>query len=163
MMKERKWLILAIGIIVGVVVGASLGYTFSLPQITKVSGENNKLMLQLDDLNAIYNTLNATYTWLKQHSFTYYIVQDSINLSNIQIFQKFSLWYYLNGTITNIGAKPIEVVYVYAILVNPDGTKNFSPYRYEKIEHLYIGETATFEIEITEYDESQTVELFLVY
>lgn len=162
-MKERKWLILAIGIIVGVVVGADLGYAFSLPQITKVRDENSKLMLQFDSLNATYGTLNATYTWLKQHSFTYYVVQDSINVSNIQIFQKFSLWYYLNGTITNIGSKPLEAVYVYVIFVNPDGTKDFSPYRYEKIEDLYMGETAAFEISLESYNEGQTAELFLVY
>jgi len=59
--------------------------------------------------------------------------------------------------------KPLKEVYVYAILVNPDGTKDFSPYRYDVINDLYMGETATFRITVWKYDESQKVELFLVY
>jgi len=163
-MKERKWLILAIGIIVGVVVGAGLGYAFSLPLITKVRDENSKLMLQFDNLNTTYSTLNATYTWLKQHSFTYYVVDDCINISNVQIV-KVPFWddWYVNGTVTNIDNKPIEVVYIYLILVNPDGTRDFNPYRYDTIENLYIGEVATFSIDTELYHEGQTVEIFLVY
>jgi len=171
-MMERKWLILVIGIIVGLVVGAGLGYSFTLSETMKLKDENdelrlqyNGLKLQFESLNATYNTLNATYTWLKQHSFTYYTVGDDINISNIGIFRESEWfdWWTINGTITNVSDKPIETVYVYLILRNPDGTADFETYRYEKIENLYIGETEPFEFSYINYNESQTVELFLVY
>ena len=123
----------------------------------KLKDENDELRLQ-------YESLNVTYTWLKQHSFTYYTVGNAINISNIGINIRHPIFgdVIVNGTITNIGDKPMENVCVYLILRNPDGTTDFSPYRYERIENLYIGESASFEI-YAEYDEGQTVELFLVY
>lgn len=164
-MMERKWLMLVIGIIVGLVVGAGLGYSSTLAENVKLRGENDQLRLQLESLNATCNTLNATYTWLKQHSFTYYTVGNEINVSNVGIFRESEWfdWYTINGTITNIGDKPVETVYVYLILRNPDGTADFSTSNYDKIENLYIGETAPFEFSYIDYDESQTVEIFLVY
>ena len=169
---ERKWLIAAVGIIIGLVIGAGLGYAFILAQTIKLRHENdelrsqyNDLKLEYESLNTTYTTLNATYTWLKHHSFTYYTAGDDINVSNIGIFRKTEWfdWWTINGTITNIGDKPIETVYVYLVLRNPDGTIDFSTSGYDKIENLYIGETATFEFSYIDYDESQTVEIFLVY
>lgn len=72
-------------------------------------------------------------------------------------------WWTINGTITNISGKPIKTVYVYLILRNPDGTVVFEPWDYEKIENLYIDETAAFEFSGITYNEGQTIELFLVY
>jgi hypothetical protein len=163
-MMERKWLMLVIGIIVGLVVGAGLGYSSTLGEIAKLRDENDQLRLQFESLNATHNTLNATYTWLRQHSFTYYIVGNDINVSNVGIFKNpWWLDWTINGTVTNISDKPIKTIYVYVIFVNPNGTKEFSPYRYAVISDLYIGETATFSVNSEVYQENQTIELFLVY
>ncbi|MBS7637180.1 hypothetical protein KEJ37_07650 [Candidatus Bathyarchaeota archaeon] len=51
-------------------------------------------------------------------------------------------------------------IYIYVIFVNPDGSKDFSPYRYNVIEDLYMGETATFSINSEVY---QTIQIFLAY
>ena len=163
-MMESKWLIITavVGVtalLVGVVVGAVFGFASTLPQIQGLTDENDELRLQ-------YENLNATYTWLKGHSFTYYTVGDAINISNLEIIEREYFWeivYDIEGTITNISDKPIESVYVYLILRNPDGIADFSTYRYEEIESLYIGETASFEFFGITYDEGQTVEIFLVY
>lgn len=69
----------------------------------------------------------------------------------------------VNGTITNIGDKPIEKVYVYLILRNPDGSADFRTYDYDLIENLYMGESETFEFTWITIEEGQTVEIFLVY
>ena len=119
-------------------------------------------ILDLEDKNEL---LEGENTWLKQHSFTYYTVGDAINISNVGIFKEYEWWDYvtINGTITNISDKPIETVYVYLILRNPDGTAEFESYNYDMIENLYIGETEPFEFSYIYYDESQTVEIFLIY
>jgi hypothetical protein len=62
----------------------------------------------------------------------------------------------INGIITNISNEPIEIVYVYLILRNPDGTIDFSTSKYDKIENLYVGETQSFEFSYIYYNESQT-------
>lgn len=146
-------IVLAIGL-----VGAVMNYTSIISEkdntIASLNSEIANFQEKIDDLN-------ATYTWLKHHSFTYWIVGNDINISNVGIFENFI--FIINGTATNIGTKPLKEVYVYAILVNPDGTKDFSPYRYDVINDLYMGETATFRITVWKYDESQKVELFLVY
>jgi len=126
------------------------------------NSEIETLESQVDELRLQYNLLNTSYTWLKQHSFTYYTVGDAINISNVGIFEEWFYWT-INGTITNISDKPIETVYVYLILRNPDGTAVFNTWDYEEIKNLYIGETEPFEFSVYEYDESQTVEIFLVY
>jgi len=107
--------------------------------------------------------ISLQYEELKKHSFTYYVVGDAINISNVGIYYEGWLYWTINGTVTNISDKPIQTLYVYLILRNPDGTAVFDPYEYEKIENLYIGETATFEFSIWDYDESQTVEFLLIY
>jgi len=142
-MMDRKWLMIIIGIIVGLVVGAGLGYSSTLAETAKLRDENDQL---------------------RQHSFTYYIVGNDINISNVGIFEREWFGWTINGTITNVSNKPIETIYVYLILRNPDSTADFEDYRYEKIENLYIGETEPFEFQlIYEPTESQTIELFLVY
>ena len=159
---ERKWLMLVIGVIVGLIIGTCLGYSSTIGEISKLRDENIQLKLQLESLNVTYHTLNAKYTWLKQHSFTYYTVGNDINISNVGIYK--GVWSYtINGTITNISNKPIKTVYVYLILRNPDGTADFDPWCYEKIENLYIGETATFKFSLITYKEDQTVEILLIY
>jgi hypothetical protein len=164
-MVNRKWAMLVIGIIIGLVVGAGLGYSSTLAETARLRDEHDQLKLQFEGLNATYNTLNATYNWLRQHSFTYYIVGNEINISNVGIFKESEWfdWWTINGTITNISDKPIETVYVYLILRNPDGTADFSTSNYDEIENLYIGETATFEFSYVYYNESQTIEIFLIY
>ncbi|MBA7468576.1 hypothetical protein ES707_03827 [subsurface metagenome] len=126
--------------------------------------ENDELWLTIWSLRSQYDTLNTTHTWLKQHSFTYYTVGDAINISNVGIFNGHYWTCTINGTITNISDKPIETVYVYLILRNPDGTAVFDTWDYDIIENLYIDETSPFEFStVWDYDESQTVEIFLVY
>jgi len=132
-------------------------------QISSLNTQIQTLTNQKNQLQTWLNSLNATYTWLKQHSFTYYTVGDAINISNVGIFSEWLDYWTINGTITNISDKPIETVYVYLILRNPDGTAEFESYNYVKIEDLYIGETAVFEFSYIVYDESQTVEIFLIY
>jgi valyl-tRNA synthetase len=134
---ERKWLKL-IGIIVGLLIGAGLGYSSALGDIAKLRDENKQLRLWCESLNAPYHALNLTYNWLKQHSFTYYTVKNDINISNVGIYKGWFM-YTINGTITNIGNKPIKTVYVYLILRNPEGTADFSSFSHDVIENLYIG------------------------
>jgi hypothetical protein len=81
---------------------------------------------QIVDLQSQIDDLNATYNWLKQHSFTYYVTQDYVNISNVCIY------------------------------------KDFSPYRYATVSDIWMGETATFAIDISEYKEDQTVEFFVI-
>ena len=138
--------------------------------INALSDENNTLQDQVDTLQLQISSLNTSlqevrlqYEELKRHSFTYYVVDDAINISNIEIFYKEWWGWTINGTVTNISNKPIQTLYVYSILRNPDGTADFYPSEYEEIENLYIGETATFELSIYDYDESQTVEILLIY
>lgn len=83
-MMESKWLVAAVGII-ALVVGAGLGYALTLPQTMKLKDENDDLKLQLESLNASYSALNATYTWMKQHSFTYYLVSNAIQVPTIRL------------------------------------------------------------------------------
>ena len=56
-----------------------------------------------------------------------------------------------------------EEIWVYVLLRNLDGTIYFRDWSYEKIEDLYIGETASFDILLLSYEEGQTVEIWLVY
>ena len=146
-------------------------------RINTLSDENNTLQGQVDTLQSQISSLNASlqeaiaerdalrlqYEELKRHSFTYYVVDDAINISNIGIFQESWVSWTINGTVTNISNKAIQTLYVYLIPRNPDGTADFDPFEYEEIENLYIGETATFEFSIYDYDESQTVEILLIY
>jgi hypothetical protein len=106
--------------------------------------------------------INVSYIQLKQ--LKYYEVGSSIKISSLDV--EVDEWLEITkvkGNITNIGDKPIKVVYVYAFLRNPDETIYFSPDDYEEIKDLYIGETANFEIWIYSYTASQTVEIWLVY
>ena len=132
-------------------------------QILDLEDENDELWLTVWSLTLQYDTLNTSYTWLEQHSFTYYTVGNAINISNVGIFKEWLFGWTINGTITNISNKPIETVYVYLILRNPDGTTDFDTWDYVEIGNLYIDETAPFEFPYSSYDESQTVEIFLVY
>ena len=134
-------------------------------QILDLEDENDELRLQ-------YNTLNTTYTWLKQHSFTYYTVGDDsiisvgddIRISNVGIYEVGGpIGWIISGTITNIGNKPIGPIYVYRVLRNPDGTADFSTYDYVEVLHLFVGETRLFTFPSIDYDEIQTIEVFLVY
>jgi predicted PurR-regulated permease PerM len=169
-MSEKKVIsrntVVALGIVciiltVGLV-GAVANYTSIISEkentIASLNSEITSLQNQINDLN-------ATYIWLKHHSFTYYTVKNDINISNVGIYKVSELFdeYTINGTITNIGNKPIETVYVYLILRNPDGTSVFDTWDYEKIENLYIGETATFEFAYITYNENQSVEILLIY
>lgn len=146
-------------------------------QVSSLETENNQLQTWLDGNKSQISFLEASIfslenaiesledenTWLKQHSFTYYTVGDAINISNVGIFEEWLFGWTINGTITNISDKPIETVYVYLILRNPDGTADFDTWDYEEIGNLYIGETSPFEFPYSSYDGSQTVEIFLVY
>lgn len=156
-LMNRKLLgITIIAFVVGLGLGLAIGFAAKI----------HRFLVDYDALNNDYTQLQANYTWLKQHSFTYYTVGDTINISNLEITEREYFWetvYDIKGTITNIGDKPIEIVYVYLILKNPDGTCEFETYRYEKIENLYTGETASFEFSGIDYEEEQTVEIWLIY
>ena len=169
-MSEKKTVGRNVAIILGIIViilfaglaGVVINYTSIINEKVNTIASLNS---QIASLQETINMFNTSYTWLKQHSFTYYIVNDAINISNIGIFQESGFWneWTINGTVTNISDKPIQTLYVYLILRNPDGTADFDPYEYERIDDLYIGETATFEFSIYDYDETQTVEILLVY
>jgi len=173
-MSERKVVGKKVVIILGIIciilavglIGAIINYTSILKEKDGVIASLNSQVMSKDaqivDLQSQIDDLNATYNWLKQHSFTYYVTQDYVNISNVCIYKELSLWYYVNGTVTNTGNKPIKTVYIYAILVNPDGSKDFSPYRYATVSDIWMGETATFAIDISEYKEDQTVEFFVI-
>jgi hypothetical protein len=175
-MSERKVVGKKVVIILGIIciilavglIGAIINYTSILKEKDGVIASLNSQVMSKDaqivDLQSQIDDLNATYNWLKQHSFTYYVVQNSVNISNVQIYGGGWMWYlyYLNGTVTNIGTKPLEKVYIYAILVNPDGTRDFSPDRYTVVTDLWVGEIATFTIGLEGYEENQTVEIFVV-
>jgi len=157
---------IALGIIAIILLCGLAGVIANYTSI--ISGKDNTIAVKnslISGLQEQLEKLNASYIWLKQHSFTYYVVGNTINISNIGIFQKVYMtnWYTVNGTITNIGDKPIKEVYVFLILRNPDGTIDFSPSYYDKIENLYMGESDTFEFALVTIEEGQTVELFLVY
>lgn len=143
--------------IIALGIGLGLGYSVNIARINGLEIENN-------ELRSSYDNLNATYTWLKQHSFTYYNVGDSLNISSL-VIEKEDFWgrTTISGNITNISNEPIEEAYVYVILRNPDGTMYFTTYNYEEIENLYVGETAHFKITVYSCEEGQTVEIWLVY
>lgn len=149
-------IVLAVGL-----AGAIVGYTSILNERDNTIASLNS---QITEKDSQISSLNASYNWLRQHSFTYYMVGNDINVSNIGIWKKpwWSDWT-INGTLINVGDKPIKTIYIYVIFVNPDGSKDFSPYRYAVINDLYMGETATFSINSEVYQENQTVEIFLVY
>jgi chaperonin cofactor prefoldin len=154
-------------------------------QVSSLETENNQLQTWLYDnksqisslkasvlgLEDEIESLNAENSRLKQDCFMYYTVGDSINISNLGSTEKEELFdelcFDLNGTITNIGDKPIETVYVYLIIRNPDDTADFRLYWRDEIENLYIGESATFEFTYISYDESwgitPIVEIFVIY
>lgn len=120
----------------------------------------NSEHIQLDEN---YTNLEQNYTWLKQYSFTYYTASGALNISSIEIEIEFIDYTTVRGNITNISSNPIDEVYVYALLRNPDGIMYFDYWKYEKIVDLYIGETASFDILFCSYVEGQTVEIWLVY
>jgi len=88
-------IVLAIGL-----VGAVMNYTSIISEkdntIASLNSEIANFQEKIDDLN-------ATYTWLKHHSFTYWIVGNDINISNVGIFENFI--FIINGTVTNICRK----------------------------------------------------------
>jgi len=165
-MSEKKMIGRNVAIVLGIVaiilliglVGAIVNYTSI---INEKDATISSLNSQIQQLQAQLSNLNASYIWLKQHSFTYYVVGNDINISNVGIYRG---WFYtiVNGTVTNIGNKPVKELYIYAILVDPDGTRHFSPYDYDKVTDLYMGETATFAIDVA-VEENQTVTLFVIY
>jgi hypothetical protein len=169
-MTEKKVVGRNIAIVLGVIciflavclLGAISNYTSIINERDNTISSLNS---QITNMQNQLNSLNVTYIWLKHHSFTYYTVGNDINISNVGIWKNPWGWqdWTINGTLTNIGDEPIKTIYVYAIFVNPDGTREFSPYRYAIINDLYMGETATFSINTEVYKESQTVEIFLVY
>lgn len=170
-MDKKLLSITIIILVIGLGVGYVLGYSVNTSQIQTLETRINELEVENNNLGSSYNALNNTYTdllsnyaWLKQHSFTYYEVNDALNISSLKI-EKHSYyeWTIISGNITNIGDKPIEEAYVYVILRNPDGTMRFDSYLYEKIEDLYIGETAYFDMTVYSYQEGQTAEIWLVF
>jgi hypothetical protein len=182
-MSERKVVGKNFAIILGIIciilalslIGAVMNYSLIIKekdgviaslnsQIIGKDSQVEDLQSQITNLQNQVDSLNATCNWLKQHSFTYYVVQNSVNISNVQIYGGGWMWYlyYLNGTVTNIGTKPLEKVYIYAILVNPDGMRDFSPDRYTVVTDLWVGEIATFTIGLEGYKENQTVEFFVI-
>lgn len=152
---------LIIGLVAGLL-GLLIGLTFGSMERREIKRENEILRGAWEALDTEYDTLNETYRWLKDHSFTYYVEGNAINISNVAIIEDW-LGYTVNGTITNISNKPIETVYIYLILRNPDGTADFDPYEFDTIESLYIDESTTFEFEWISIDETQTIEFLLIY
>lgn len=155
-------------------------------QLTSLETEKNQLQTWLYDNKSQISSLKASVlgleneieslkdenTWLKQHSFTYYTVGDDtsisvgddIRISNVVIYEVGGpIGWVISGTITNIGDKPIGPIYVYRVLRNPDGTADFSTHTYVEILHLFVGEIKLFTFPSIDYDEIQTVEIFLVY
>jgi predicted PurR-regulated permease PerM len=169
-MSEKKVVSRNTAIAMGIVcIILAVGLVGAVANYTSIISEKENTIASLDSeiisLQNQINDLNATYIWLKHHSFTYYTVKNDIKISNVGIY-KVSEWfdeYTINGTITNISNKPIETVCVYLILRNPDGTAIFNTWDYEKIENLYIGETAAFEFYGITYNENQAVEILLIY
>jgi len=184
-MSERKVVSRNVAIGLGVLVvvllaglgGAIASYTSVISnkdsQISILSNQNSQLQQQINELqkwlqgNITYlqnqvKDLNTSYIQLRQ--LKYYEVGNSINISSLDV--EVDEWFKMTkvrGNITNIGDKPVKVVYVYAFLRNPDGTIYFSPDDYDEIKDLYMGETASFEIWINSYTADQAVEIWLVY
>jgi len=139
-------------------------HTVLVSQYSSLHTEYIPLKQNYTTLNTEHTQLEANYTWLKQHSFTYYTVGDALNISSIEIEKDtYFDWTTVKGNITNISNNAIDEVYVYALLRKPDETIYFRDWSYEKIEDLYIGETASFEIGLSSYEEGQTVEIWLVF
>ena len=139
-------------------------HTTLLSNYNSLNAEHTQLEQDYTTLNSEHTQLEDNYTWLKQHSFTYYAVGDSINISSVEI--EIDTWYdytTVKGNITNISNEPVEEVWVYVILRNPDGTMYFDSWKYEIIADLYIGETASFDITCYSYVEGQNVEIWLVF
>jgi type II secretory pathway pseudopilin PulG len=184
-MSEKKVVSRNVAIGLGVLVaallaclGGAIAYSTSVisnkdSQISALSNQNSQLQQQINELQTwlqgnithLQNQIrdiNVSYIQLKQ--LKYYEVGSSIKISSLEV--EVHEWFKITkvrGNITNIGNKPIKVVYVYAFLRNPDETIYFSPDDYEEIKDLYIGETASFEIWIYSYTAGQTVEIWLVY
>lgn len=153
---------LIIGLVAGLL-GLLIGLTFGSMERREIKRENEILRGAWEALDTEYDTLNETYEWLKDHSFTYYVEGNAISISNVAIIKDVTFGYTVNGTITNISNKPIEIVYIYLILRNPDGTAYFNPNKYDRIESLYIDESATFEFQTVYLEKTQTVEFLLMY
>jgi len=155
-------------------------------QVSSLETKNNQLQTWLYDNKSQISSLKASVlgleneieslkdenTWQKQHSFTYYTVGDDtsisvgddIRISNVVIYEVGGpIGWVISGTITNIGEKPIGPIYVYRVLRNPDGTADFSTHTYVEILHLFVGEIKLFTFPSIDYDESQTVEIFVIY
>ena len=172
----KKELIVTACLIIALVAGLLIGLRWGSMERREIKRENEilreawdalhtdheALLLEYEALNTEYNTLNETYRWLKDHSFTYYVEGNAINISNVAIIEGW-LGDTINGTMTNISNEPLETVYIYLILRNPDGTADFDPYKFDTIESLYIDESATFEFYSVFIDETQTVEFLLIY
>ena len=161
-------------LVVGLAAGYGFGYLVNMSQIqaleTRISNleiEKNSLISSYNALDATHSNLLSNYTWVKQHSFTYYEVGNAINISSLEIEEPLPESVFrttkVRGNITNISNKSLKEVYVYVILRNQDGTMYFGTSDYEEIKDLYIGETANFEIWVYSYTEGQTVEFWLLY
>lgn len=150
---DKKLLgITIIAFVVGLGLGLAIGFAAKI----------HRFLVDYDALNNDYTQLQANYTWLKQHSFTYHTVGDTINISDVTIEYGFLNYCSITGSITNISNKPIGTVYVFLVVRNSDGTIDSTPDDYREINGLYMNETVPFEFTYL-LDEDQTVEIQLIY
>jgi len=149
-------------------------------QINKLESEKSQLRTQISnfqnqietlesnylDLRSKYETIQKKYTYLQSHSFTYYVADNKLNITDLQI--DWGWFTTIKGNITNISNTPIEIVYVYVIVRNQDGAillGTLSSLQYDKLENLYIGETMPFEVEywIGTLTGNEIIEILLIY
>ena len=91
-MSEKK--VVSKGITIALVVGCiilAVGLVGAVANYTSIISEKEKTIASLNSeivsLKNQINDLNATYIWLKHHSFTYYTVKNDINISNVGIYR----------------------------------------------------------------------------
>jgi|GEM_PF-1904416 len=162
-------LFLVVGAGIGFVIGyvpASLTISRYQSEISTLRTTYDQLKTDYTSLNTTYNNLQRNYTYLQSHSFTYYLVDNKLNITNLQVKRPSSHEAYIKGNITNISNTSIDLVYVLVIAKNPDSTlsDSFSLYKYDELHSLYIGETMPFEIDyLWGLNGNETFEILLIY
>lgn len=154
-MNEKLIASSLIFLVVGIGIGCGVSYTVYQPMVLEVESE-------VSNLNAMYDKLEANYTFLKSIGYTF---NNTIQITDITTdipLAPLETWCYVSGEVTNIGEITIKKLIIFVFQFYPDGSLVSSYPSWKSLENLYPNETLKFKISIGNAVEGQKIKILAV-